>query len=216
MGFKLKSGNKVSFKHMGSSPAKQSAYAREKKAQMQNASDRIDLEDKQFEADVRKGAQAKKHRINAITGTPLFEKEEEAKEAKTKVNINQKSKTDKQKARGGDTPGGRRVTREERNMLKDSKLNEQLERANTLEAAGKGEKGFSWKEAGMSVLRGEGLLGNIASGMGKGRDMSDIIKDKQLKVAGRRERKDLRKSQRAQRKTDRKARLKKNIDLTDI
>jgi len=165
MGFKLKSGNKVSFKHMGSSPLKEG---------------------------------------------------EEPKEAKTKVNINQKSRTDKQKARGGDTPGGRKVTREERNMLKDSKLNEQLERANTLEAAGKGEKGFSWKEAGMSVLRGEGLLGNIAAGMGKGRDMSDIIKDKQLKVAGRRERKDLRKSQRDQRKSDRKARLKKNIDLTDI
>ena len=97
MAFKMRSGNKISFKMMGSSPAKQSAYAREKKAQIQNASDRIDLEDKQYEAGVRQGKRARKQQINAITGTPLFEKEEEAKEAKTKVNINQKSKPLKQK-----------------------------------------------------------------------------------------------------------------------
>ena len=93
MAFKMRSGNKVSFKNMGSSPAKdmktgsyehsfespakQSEYQLEKKAQMQNASDRIDLEDKQYEAGVRQGKRDRKNRINAITGTPLFEKGKE-------------------------------------------------------------------------------------------------------------------------------------------
>jgi|TARA_R110001606_G_scaffold396271_2_gene570081 hypothetical protein len=81
--------------------------------------------------------------------------------------------------------GSSPATREERHILRDSKLNEQLARANALETAGKGERGFSWKEAGMSVLRGKGLLGNIASGMGKGKYKSEIIKDKQTKIAGK-------------------------------
>ena len=137
-----------------------------------------------------------------IGSSPLKEGEEvkSTKEAKTKVNINQKSKTDKQKARGGDTPGGRRITPQERDMLRDSKLNEQLARANALEAAGKGERGFSWKELGMSVLRGEGLLGNIASGMGKGKYKSEIIKDKQAKIAGKKERKTIATKQKDERK----------------
>jgi len=152
----MKSGNKVSFKNMGSSPAKQ----------------------------------------------------------KSKVEIKQKSKTDKQKARGGDTPGGRRVTRAESDMIRDDRLNEQLARANALEAAGKGEKGFSWKEAGMSVLRGEGLLGNIASGMGKGKYKSEIIKDKQTKIAGEKERKTIATKQKAERKAARK--LKKQSMVSKI
>ena len=226
MEFKLKSGNCPEFKHIGSSPAKQSKYQVEKAAQMQNASHRIDLEEKQFQAGTKAKKRDHQNRINAITGTPLKKGEEvkSTKEAKTKVNINQKSKTDKQKARGGDTPGGRRITRQERDMLQDSKLNEQLARANTLEAAGKGERGFSWKELGMSVLRGEGLLGNIDSGMGKGKYKSEIIKDKQTKIAGKKERKTIATKQKDERKAAKKlknqsmvSKIKKASNLnTDI
>jgi len=195
MAFKMRSGNKPGFKNMGSSPAK-------------------DMKTGSYEHSFESPAKERPNYAERIKGVQDARNTETAKKAKTKVDIKQKSKTDKQRARGGDTPGGRRVTRAERDMIRDDKLNEQLDRAKTLEAAGKGERGFSWKEAGMSVLRGEGLLGNIASGMGKGRYKSEIIKDKQTKIAGKKERKTIATKQKDERKAARK--LKKQSMVNKI
>ena len=70
----MRSGNKVSFKNMGSSPVKQSKYQLEQKAQMQNESDRIDLEEKQFQAGTKAKKRDHQNRINTITGTPVKQK----------------------------------------------------------------------------------------------------------------------------------------------
>jgi len=188
MGFKLKSGNKVSFKNMGSSPAKQVEIKGET-----NYSERL------------KGAQDAREAKNDYKY-----------EGDSKSDIKQTAKTSRQKARGGDTIGGREVTKTERSEIRDAKLASKLERAEGLKAEGKGEKGFSWKEAGMSVLRGEGLLGNIAAGIGKGRDKSDIIKDKQARIAGREEREGLRATQKAARKAKRVASRKKIEEAGDL
>lgn len=55
----------------GASPVKQKDQLDAIQQRQTIASDRIDLQDKQHKADVRKGAQAKKHRISAITGSPM-------------------------------------------------------------------------------------------------------------------------------------------------
>ena len=152
------------------------------------------------------GLKTKKSAFYMRSGnSPLFKTmgSSPAKEStyKSSQEIKQESKTARVKARGSETPGGRKVTKEEKSSIRDTKLSNKLARAEGLEAEGKGEKGFSWKEAGKSILRGEGLLGNIQSGMGKGRDKSAIIKDKQAKIAGRKERKDIRSEQKAKRKS---------------
>lgn len=55
----------------GASPVKQKDQLDAIQQRQTIESDRIDLQDKQHKADVRKGVQAKKHRISAITGSPM-------------------------------------------------------------------------------------------------------------------------------------------------
>jgi len=192
----MRSGNKVSFKNMGSSsPAHQITISEpDENATVEGVTKKATegpTKEEQAIIDKAKGKKVTAEEKQGITVNPNINKESYL----TKQQIKQAAKTDKQKARGENTPGGRNITRAERSAIKDAKLASQLKRAEGLEAAGKGEKGFSWKGAGMSVLRGEGLLGNIASGIGKGRDKSAIIKDKQAKIAGKKERKELRATQ---------------------
>lgn len=192
MAFKMRSGNKVSFKNMGgSSPGKHDTGSAHVHAHGGSGSYRKDdegnLQQTGVGGDIDEDDYIKGNNTNKESYL-------------TKQEIKQAAKLAKQEARGENTPGGRRITRAERSVINDAKYANQLKRAEGLEAAGKGEKGFSWKEAGMSVLRGEGLLGNIASGMGKGRDKSAIIKDKQAKIAGKKDRKELRATQDVERK----------------
>jgi hypothetical protein len=130
-------------------------------------------------------------------------------EIKSKRKISQDSKTSRTSSRQNDVTedrkflgvkvGTRKYTKAERKADKMKNLNAKEKRATGLESIGKGEKGFSWKEAGKSVLRGEGLLGNIASGMGKGRDKSAIIKDKKSAIEGKADRSNIRKESKARR-----------------
>jgi len=277
MAFKLKSGNKVSFKSMGSSPAKQGeAFDRndpkqtealkkireskktypksytEKdvkflKEQREDIVRREDLDEKgkaiwdaQRAKDKTKG---EKSFDKFIDKKPSKKVKSPAKqgvtsdgvEIKSKKQISQENKTAKTSSRTNEVTedrkilgvkvGKRKYTKAERKADKMANLKAKQKRATGLEEIGKGEKGFSWKEAGKSVLRGEGLLGNIASGMGKGRDKSAIIKDKITTVeekgkrtkmvkASREKRKVSRKEARATRNAERKAKLAKNIDIS--
>jgi len=147
------------------------------------------------------------HRNYGI-GSPAKESEtiEGGGEIKSKKQISQDSKTARTSSRTNDVTeerkilgikaGTREYTRAERTADKMTNLSAKQKRAEQLEAAGKGEKGFSWKEAGKSLLRGEGLLGNIQSGMGKGRDKSAIIKDKKAAIEGREKRRKMVKTDR--------------------
>ena len=92
--------------------------------------------------------------------------------------LKQKSKTRKQKQRSVDSEGGRRRTRSERIKEKDTKLSEKLSQAEAMEARGEGKRGFSWKNAGMAVLEGQGLMGAARAGMGSGDYASTRIKAK--------------------------------------
>ena len=201
MAFKMKSGNKVSFKKMGSSPAKQSVDTK---------------------TVVANNKATKKAQLNS--NTP------EDKQY-TKRDIKESTKTNKLKSRGLDTPGGSKITAEEEYNTRKTQLIQKGKRAASLEAAGKGEKGFSWKKAGMAVLQGQGLMGAAMAGIGTGRDKSAIMKDRLTKLEGNKERREIEKQQsdnrkavktqtrkeaRATKKAERKARLKKNIDLSDI
>ena len=138
-------------------------------------------------------------------------------EIKSKRQISQDSKTSRTSNRQNDVTeerkilgvkaGTRKYTKAERASDKMKNLDAKEKRASGLESIGKGEKGFSWKEAGKSILRGEGLMGNIASGMGKGRDKSAIIKDKKRAIKGKAERSKIKKEGKAARikvKTDSK------------
>jgi len=108
-------------------------------------------------------------------------------EIKSKQQIRQEYKTNKTKSRTNEKSQGdkKNYSKRERKADKMANLEAKQKRAVGLESIGKGEKGFSWKEAGKSILRGECLLGNISSGMGKGRDKSAIIKDKIAKQEGK-------------------------------
>ena len=75
-----------------------------------------------------------------------------------------------------------------------------------MEARGEGKRGFSWKNAGMAVLEGQGLMGAARAGMGSGDYASTRIKAKQAKRAGKATRKEIKATQKANR---RKARLDK-------
>ena len=118
----------------------------------------------------------------------------EGVEIKSKEQIRQENRTNKTKSRTNEKRQGdkRNYSKREREADKMANLNAKQKRAEQLESIGKGEKGFSWKQAGKSILRGEGLMGNIASGMGKGRDKSAIIKDKKAALEGKQERRKIR------------------------
>ena len=132
MAFKLKSGNKVSFKNMGSSPAKKD-------------------------------------------------------EIKSRVKLSEDQKTREHDALYDDVSPGE-ITPEEKAALRDKELADKYSRYKALEAIGKRERGFNWKKAGMAILQGGGILDAVGAGMGQGRLKSEIIKDKQTKIEGKKER----------------------------
>ena len=123
--------------------------------------------------------------------------------------LKQQSKTRKQKQRSVDSEGGRRRTKSERIKAKDTKLSEKLSQAEAMEARGEGKRGFSWKNAGMAVLEGQGLMGAARSGMGSGDYTSTRIKAKQAKRAGKATRKEIK----AQQRQARLDKIKKASDL---
>ena len=233
MAFKMKSGNKVSFKNMGSSPAKQKMEKiPSKKAErlatsktgrvMQNVlgksvskeSDTKSTEREQRSKHTSKHYSPLKQGVTS-DGVEIKSKKQISQENKTAKTSSRKNKVTEDRKILGVKAGKRKYTKAERKADKMTNLKAKQKRAVGLEEIGKGEKGFSWKEAGKSILRGEGLMGNIASGMGKGRDKSAIVKDKITTVKEKGKRKEMQKDARATRKAERAARLKKNIDISD-
>ena len=130
----------------------------------------------------------------------------EGVEIKSKEQIRQENRTNNTKSRTNEKRQGdkKNYSKREREADKMANLNAKQKRAEQLESIGKGEKGFSWKQAGKSILRGEGLMGNIASGMGKGRDKSAIIKDKKAALEGKQERRKIRSNASKKEKKDTK------------
>ena len=195
MAFKMRSGNKPGFKNIGSSPTKQLMDEKEQGKNME-----------------------------AYRKAQLSSNTPEEGPYLTKQKIKQDAKTSKVEARGKTSPGGRKVTKSEKNKIKKTKLVEQHKRATALEAAGKGEKGFSWKKAGKTILQGGGILDAVAAGIGTGRDKSAIIKDRQTKLAGKEERgieRDRQKAENkalriAKREARRKKQSKKIRDVSDL
>ena len=109
-----------------------------------------------------------------------------AKQTKTKTQIQEDYKTAKLKSKTEPKLKGQvDYTDEERYSDKKAMLTARQKRHTQLETEGKGEKGFSWKKAGMAILQGKGLMGAATAGIGTGRDKSAIMTDKLAKLEGK-------------------------------
>ena len=277
MAFKLKSGNKVTFKNMGSSPSKMydNSPAKQKvdpdapgtpgKPGYEPPVKREDLDEKgkaiwdklrgigvdkviPSKKDVekkkiydllkepiggkKKKSPAKQYNYSEDVKTNIksqYKRDKTSNDAKkdasvldgtagdkvsTNTELKEQNKSNKQDQRGINTDGGRRRTRSERTKATDENLALRGDAATAMEAKGEGKRGFSWKNAGMAALEGQGLMGAVRSGIGTGDYESTRIEKKQTKRAGKAERKTTKASQKADRKQARRNKVRKASDLS--
>tara|TARA_R110000823_G_C15716071_1_gene478115 strand:- start:13 stop:675 length:663 start_codon:yes stop_codon:yes gene_type:complete len=217
MAFKMKSGNKVSFKNMGSSPAKNMKtgsyeHSFESPAKQYDHSEDVKTNIK---------SQSKRDKISNDAKKAASVLDGTSKEVATNTELKEQNKSNKQDQRGVDTPGGRRRTKSERIKAKNTDLELRRIVAEDNEARGEGKRGFSWKNAGMAALEGQGLMGAARSGIGTGDYESTRIKRKQTKRAGKAERKvtkatqkENRVAKRAAKRVARRSKVRKASDLS--
>ena len=182
--------------HTKKSPAKQYDHSEDVKTNIKNQSKRDKISN-----DAKKAA-------SVLDGT--------SEKVATNTELKEQNKSYKQDQRGVDTPGGRRRTRSERIEAKDSDLELRGIAAEDNEARGEGKRGFSWKNAGMAALEGQGLMGAVRSGIGTGDYKSTTIKRKQTKRAGKAERKVTKATQKENRVAKRAARRNKVKKASDL
>jgi len=196
MAFKLKSGNSPQFRSVGSSPAKITL----KRGSTTLNPKGVRMEDNDLGA---------KNRVIKSTAPEV------ERTPKTNQEIKQYAKTAKQKARGSKTDGGKRLTKGEKRTIKANKLAQQGKRAQRLEASGEGEKSFGWKEAGMALLEGKGLVGGLMAGIGTGDDKSVGIANKQARIAGDDERRRIKDNQKTEIAAKKAAKLAQKKSQSD-
>ena len=205
MAFKMKSGNKVSFKNMGSSPAKQDIDTSldssdadaiierdvERKRNKELAVQIANLESKDSQADrtkrILEGKGTDADRIKAEKTRAEVEKNKKlmpwsketkeyyadpdmAKYVKSRGELRADRNLNKELSRSEDSPGGKKITKEERY---DTRTKDLYNKYKSAQGSGKQGVKFNWKDA---LFSGGGLAGGFSIGPKR-----DILAEKMIK-----------------------------------